>query len=245
MNQLSNQFSQNNIYIIEQFTPQITICYLYIPFFIKIILKNLPDGDYRCQRPLVFDNNYFNEIIFSENEITKINNFKTLKKQIEWMCGRYTIKKLVKKLVPEIKLNHVEVDYEEFGAPYLKGFSDFNISISHSNDYAVGGISSEKNIQFGLDIEKFEANNFEKSMQVAFSDREKEYLEKLSFSERYTSWTAKEAYLKYIKKGFHENLKSIEVLDNKVYFNGQLLDLKLVSFNIDEDYSLSVVCDKE
>jgi 4'-phosphopantetheinyl transferase len=210
--------------------------YLFVMYLFLTLLS-------KCLRPIEINNQLLIDKIFSETEFSIINNFKTLKKQVEWMCGRYAIKKLVTKVVPEVNEEQIEIAYEEFGAPFLPDFDFYNISITHSNDYAIGGISIDKNIMFGLDLERFEEANFEKSMQVAFSDREKEYLQKLPFNERYTSWTAKEAYLKYIKKGFHENLKSIEIIENKIYFNNQLVNLKLDSFNIDYNYALSVVYD--
>lgn len=233
--------SANELIKYEELTSDIQLCYINIDLFAKNLFSSpLPDN-FRVQRNILLNEKALTESILSEAEFLKINSFKTLKKQVEWLAGRYAVKKLAVKTSLSASEQDIELAYEELGAPYIKDFPETNISISHSNKYAIAGLSTKKEIKFGIDIEKFEKANFEKSMMVAFSDKEIEYLEACPYEERYLCWTAKEAYLKYIKKGFHENLKSIEILNNILYFNNQKVNLKLLMLSLDDNYALSIV----
>lgn len=55
-------------------------------------------------------------------------------------------------------------------------------------------------------------------------------------------WTLKEAFLKYIGKGFNEKLKSVEIVHNTILYNGKdAINITIDSFNIDEKYLLSII----
>jgi len=59
----------------------------------------------------------------------------------------------------------------------------------------------------------------------------------------FKSWTAKEAYLKYIKKGFHESLKQVEVINGRIYHHHRIVpDVALFSGRVNNEYSLSLIC---
>jgi 4'-phosphopantetheinyl transferase len=100
---------------------------------------------------------------------------------------------------------------------------DLPVSITHSGDYAVAALGSEET-HLAVDIEKIEEGRMQNIMRVAFSDREIESLHGKSDSELYLNWTVKEAFLKYIKKGFAEGLKKVEIFNGSVLHNGSPVD---------------------
>ena len=58
----------------------------------------------------------------------------------------------------------------------------------------------------------------------------------------YKNWTIKEAFLKYIKRGFHEPIYNIEILDDILYYKGEQQNhLTSVSKFLYNDYVLSII----
>ena len=192
--------------------------------------------------PINFQKENFPELFqsFDEDEIQKANGFKTYKRQKEWLCGRYTIKQLVSKIYP-VDLKNVQVSTKVNGAPFLKDFPEKNISISHSGKYAIGAITLSSEIQIGIDIENITQPRSNEFCSIAFSQNELNYLKTQPFQQLYVNWTIKEAYLKLIEQGFHENLKQVEVLDNKIYHHGKLMETSIKTTKIDSEYIFSVV----
>jgi len=81
-------------------------------------------------------------------------------------------------------------------------------------------------------------------LSVAFSDREQTLSENSSWQGVYKNWTLKEAYLKYIREGFHESLKKVEVIGNSIIHNGiHLNHLNIYTGILSETYRLSAVYD--
>ena len=159
-----------------------------------------------------------------------------LKKQIEWISGRFALKSGIvihqfdikdysfDKLIEYFeKMQQYEIAYEEKGAPYVKDHPKINISLSHSGNYSLCIIDFTGTHNVAVDIEKKEKKNIDTIMKVAFTEREFESVKVSEDKETefYKIWTAKEAYLKILKKGFHEPLKNIEVVDGKVFENKQ------------------------
>jgi len=192
--------------------------------------------------PKNLQNKTFPELfkIFNDEEIHKVNEFKTYKRQKEWMCGRYIIKQLVSKIY-SVEMKHIHVSTKTNGAPYLKDFPEKNISISHSGKYAIGAITLSNQTQIGIDIENITQPRSNEFCSIAFSQNELNYLKKEPFQQLYVNWTIKEAYLKLIEQGFHENLKQVEVLDNKIYHRGELMETSIKTTKIDSEYIFSVV----
>ncbi len=242
--QLTEKIKENGSFFWkETLNAKISLCYIYIPLAIQYLLLDPPDFTYKYQKNILVNAASFREDIFTADEIDRLNQFKALKKQIEWICGRYAVKKLVSEAFNGIGIKDIKIAYHELGAPYLQNFSELHLSITHSHEYAIAALSSDKRINLGIDIERFDNRNFEKSMGIAFSEREKEYLAARPAVESYNSWTMKEAYLKYIKKGFHENLKNIEIIDKRIYHNCIEIKLNKLQRVIDEVYYFSAVWD--
>ncbi len=221
----------------------IRIGFMAIADFIKTNLVNVPVEKYQVLKNIVFQPDMFRRPFLSSTEIKTLNRFKALKKQIEWLSGRFAVKKLVSSIsfVPN-HYSDIIIDYEPDGAPYLPEYPDLPISISHSGDYAACALSRDSFIKIGIDIEKLDPSVIEHIFKVAFTDREQSILKRCSDTAVFENWTAKEAYLKYIKKGFNESLKQVEVINGKIYHHRrEVQGAALFSTRIDNEYALSLI----
>ncbi|MBP7497258.1 MAG: 4'-phosphopantetheinyl transferase superfamily protein [Bacteroidales bacterium] len=209
----------------------------------KLILLHFPCleiKDYTKQKSINFSENDFLKLHFIKEDISCINNFKTFKKQIDWIAGKLAAKLLINhKEKIGFNLKDISVSYKKGGAPYFSAYSNYNLSISHSGDLAVAVIS-DNNI--GIDIEKIEGAKSSEFINIAFSDNEIKALQTKYVTDFYVNWCIKEAYLKYIEKGFDENLKNIEILGNFVFHNNNKVDnLNIKTTIINSNYALALV----
>ena len=222
--------------------PDIRIGFLTITDFIKTNIINVPVEKYQVLKNIIFTPDMFLFPFLSSVEIKTLNQFKALKKQIEWMSGRFAVKKLVSQYCMPCDYTGITIDYEIDGAPYLKEYPDLPISISHSGGYAACALSRDRSINIGIDIEKIAPDSIKHIFKVAFTDREQSILKRCSDAAVFESWTAKEAYLKYIKKGFNEGLKQVEVINGGIYHHHQPVeDAALFSCRVNNEYVLSLV----
>ena len=94
----------------------------------------------------------------------------------------------------------------EYGKPYIAGWNKY-FSISHSTEFSVVGVASEaigvdiEDNGRDIDLEKFKRTKFLNFDGDAYDSKE-EFLMR---------FTALEAYLKYIGKGFHKDAGKISV----------------------------------
>jgi len=183
---------------------------------------------------------------FHDDEIAIINQFTTYKRQIEWICGRLAIKKMVEAYTNrKYNSRKIIISSKENGAPLLHAFPCWSISISHSNHYAIGAICYKNNKRIGIDIEKIDGQKSNEFLQLAFSKHEIESMQDQSPEQIYINWTIKESFLKLIEMGFHENLKRVEVINNYVYYYNQLMSNLVIKTNkIDNEYIYSLVVHK-
>jgi len=222
--------------------PDIRIGFVTITDFIKTNLVNVPVEKYQVLKNIVFHPDMFQRTFLSPAEIKILNRFKALKKQIEWLSGRFAVKKLVSSYFISNDYAGITIDYEIDGAPYLPEYPDLPISISHSGGYAACALSRDRSIKIGIDIEIIAPDSIEHIFKVAFTDREQSILKRCSDAAVFESWTAKEAYLKYIKKGFNEGLKQVEVFNGGIYHHHQPVeDAALFSCRVNNEYVLSLV----
>ena len=128
----------------------------------------------------------------------------------------------------------------KYGKPYINGW-DKNFSISHSTEFSVVAFASEaigvdiEDNGRDIDIEKFKRTKFLKFDEGAYESKE-EFLMR---------FTALEAYLKYIGKGFHKDAKNISVRkvnDAIVIDDGGLIKAEVIR---DGGYTISMVMNKK
>lgn len=127
-----------------------------------------------------------------------------------------------------------------YGKPYIEGW-DKDFSISHSTEFSVVGVASEaigvdiEDNGRDIDLEKFKRTKFLNFDEGAYESKE-EFLMR---------FTALEAYLKYIGKGFHEDAKNISVRkvnDAIVIDDGSLIKAEVIR---DGGYTISIVMNKK
>ena len=123
-----------------------------------------------------------------------------------------------------------------YGKPYIEGW-DKDFSISHARDISVVAVASEAigiDIEYigrDIDLEKFKRTKFLNFDEGAYDNKE-EFLMR---------FTALEAYLKYIGKGFHKDARTISVRkvnDGIVIDDGGLIKAETIK---DGGYTISIV----
>jgi phosphopantetheinyl transferase len=170
--------------------------------------------------------------LLSEREVEYLEGFKIYKKKLQWLCGRYAVKKalfkykVLKKSM--IDLNCVDILKGADSAPYIHQYPNTNVSITHSFPYCMGVISENK---VGVDVEKiFKVEN--SLINFFFSDREKSILSKTTnLHERNVQaikyWTRKEAISKFLRLGMNMDFKKLDTVDDEL----QIGDYKIKLFS--------------
>lgn len=214
-----------------------------IPGLLEGLLSGISVDEYAVRKAEFFSEDNFREQFLCDAELARINSFKSLKKQLEWLSGRYAVKKLASySLSLDVPLQKIEIAYARNGIPFLNLAPVLSISLSHSGDYAMAGISIDLHQTIGLDIEKVQSSVSTEFMKVAFTDKEIFYLKSKSAQEIFIHWTIKEAFLKLIGKGFHETLKSLEYTDGLLRYKKRVLQgITIHSHVMDDSYAVTVL----
>ncbi|MEN8211576.1 MAG: 4'-phosphopantetheinyl transferase superfamily protein [Thermodesulfobacteriota bacterium] len=221
---------------------EVIIWYARIPKIIESIFhkKSLPD--FKQMKNRIFDKEDFIQSFLNKDEINTLNGFKALKKQIEWISGRYLIKLMIQyNFLQHLPLNQITISYLDEGAPFLTHDPDIPVSLSHSNNYTAAACCLSRGKAIGIDIEKIAKKPDAWFLKTAFTKKEILHLEDNADS-IFKNWTIKEAYLKQIKKGFNESLHKVEVIDNEIWHNKKQINIDVYSTFIN-DYVLSLVSD--
>jgi len=188
-----------------------------------------------------FDHSLFKIPFLSDEELARVNRFKALKKQVEWICGRFALKLLVTDVLnPATPLNQVRIDYREKGAPYLTRFPEISISLSHSGDYTAAAITRDTQTALGIDIEKIGTMPDQGFMKTAFTAEEIRHMPAGAGSV-FRHWTIKEAFLKYLGLGFNESLHNVAVIRDQIYHCGKKQAVHTWSRFVDDTYAVSLV----
>jgi 4'-phosphopantetheinyl transferase len=213
--------------------PNITIITINT-FHIKHTITFLLDKSY------TYFTNWLSSILTCE-EINECTKFKTLKRLSEWLSGRIAAKKAVSHF-SNTSLNKIQINKKTSGAPEIRGHPVWPVSITHSNEYAVAALSTDINQKLGVDIEYIDGIKPSEFISIAFSRKEILELKNQPTDMIYMNWTKKEAYLKYIEKGFAEKLKSIEILNNKIYHNSNKVNnITTCSSKIFQNYYITLI----
>jgi len=221
--------------------PEIIIWYASIPQIIESVLHSRSHPDVKQMRNSLFVKNNFLLPFLNSEEIDIINGFKAQKKQMEWMSGRYLVKLMIQSaFLHNTSLEQINIDYLDEGAPFLNSAPEIPISLSHSNNYTAAACSKNRTKIMGIDIEKIGKKPDAWFLKTAFTKKEISHLQDSSAS-IFKNWTIKEAYLKYIKKGFNESLHNVEVIDAAIWHNKTRINVDIYSTIVDNDYILSLV----
>lgn len=198
--------------------PGYRLAFVSIPRLLETCLRPTLGETFRTAPPRVFAMDDFRETFLGIEELAAVNQFKALKKQVEWMAGRYAAKQLARRFL-EGRPHPVDtpVAYRALGAPYLADAPALSLSISHSWDFAAAGLGLRPSGTLGLDLECIRPGDRQAIIRTAFSDREAAALKGAEDTTLFMRWTAKEAYLKSIGMGFHEGLKQVEIHNDVIW----------------------------
>ncbi len=222
--------------------PGIIVWYSRISKMADLIFSKATYHNFKFPVNEIFKKNDFPQSFLSDGEILTLNGFRALKKQIEWVCGRYLLKQMTAGCFPDsLPLDRITFSYGPEGAPFPDNLPRMPLSLTHSHDYVAAACSTDFGIGLGLDVEKIGAMPDPWFLKTAFTQNELRYLEN-DPAEVFRHWTIKEAYLKYIKKGFHENLHRVEVIHDAVFHHGRRADVDIFCRTLDPDYMMSLVC---
>ncbi len=240
MNDADAMTPSAGFYSIEQIQTHVVLCFIHIPSFVAFFLPDVDVAAFRRQRQALIDHRGPLSRFFTEGDMKRVNGFKVLKKQVEWMAGKAAVKILAHSLGLGTESDS-RIVAEPGGAPYLADHPAVSVSISHSGDYAAAAIGSAGH-RVALDIERIEQGRMQNIVRVAFSDREIANLEGRSDEDHYLAWTAKEAFLKYIRRGFAEGLKKVEILNGTIIHHGRVVsDICTHSRIFDSNYALTLM----
>jgi 4'-phosphopantetheinyl transferase len=223
--------------------PDIAVGIVYIPELLKqhvVAPIGFPDT---FSSPHRFDQKDFHRPWFTQVEIDKLNGFKNLKRQVQWMGGRFAVKQLVLQLIdPKQTVQFLEVHHEPMGAPFLTSFPHFSISIAHSGVFAMAAMGLKNDCRVGVDIEACRSFDVKGVIETVFSPREQSMLEAGLLSEFYRSWTLKEAFLKLLRKGFSEDVRWVEIWGDCISYKSREMDqVRIHSRPIGSEYIFSLV----
>jgi 4'-phosphopantetheinyl transferase len=198
-----------------------------------------PDGP--SMRSRIFEARMFDVSFLSDDELIRVNRFKALKKQMEWICGRFALKILVRDILNlSMPMDEIRIDYREKGAPYLIQFPEVPISLSHSGDYTAAAISQDSQMTLGIDIEKIGTVPDQGFMKTAFTADEIRHMP-VNARAVFHHWTLKEAFLKFLGLGFNESLHHVAVIEDQIYHCEKIQAVHTWSCFPDDRYVLSLV----
>ena len=215
-----------------------------IPDLLSRFLVRPPGPDYAVKPAGHFGPGDFLIPFLSPEELDRLNGFKVMKKQVEWSCGRFGAKTLIReRLMPKTGLADITIRYRELGAPYVTDFPGLCLSLSHSRDLIAAALGLTPDLAFGIDIEAIGPMPDQAFMKIAFTSREREAMAPDAVAV-FRNWTLKEAYLKYIQKGFNESLREVEVIEDHIYHGGEQQPVLCRSWILPRGFALGLVTNR-
>lgn len=198
---------------------------------------------------------------FIPDHLTKIDDYWLLLNEEEKIrASKYHHKKDSQRfIIARAKLKLIAANYLNLNAKDIKigigtnkkpfisienqQFLEYNIA--HSGDWIVLAFSFDS---VGIDIEYMSTTfDFESIVSACFSVNEQAFIHNSDNARNvfYLLWTRKESFVKAISIGLDENLPQIPCLDGVWELSSNVkttYDWQLISFQLDHDYWVSVVC---
>lgn len=196
----------------------------------------------------IYDEVEKNETAFLEKFLTPlereiVKKFVVIKRKMEWLGGRLAAKQAFGKYQESYghhnQLDGISVLNDSSRAPYIAGYDELILSISHAGNYAVAVLAK---FPIGVDIEKITARpqlfshyflcHEEQDIIEKMVDRPEKKADLLTYF-----WTRKEAVSKVVKKGSSLNFKTINtcgaiaMINNDVMIYSQMNDAGIQLFS--------------
>jgi len=221
--------------------PGIELCVVHIPVFLRRYLPGVEYDGKLAKPPVSLSAFSARPWFLSSGEFDGVGRYRSLKKQVEWICGRLAAKCVVASMCHDCPpLDTIELAYRSQGAPYVATRPDLPVSISHSGSLA-GAVSTIR-AGIGFDLERIRPWALAHILPVAFSSAERRALSRAEAETVFRHWTLKEAYLKLIGKGFNESLKAVEILYGRLHHRGRPVGgVAAIQGFIDKDHLFSLI----
>ncbi len=156
----------------------------------------------------------------SAGERQKLSAMRFLKRRDEWLLGRWAAKTLIRSLpdYQDYSPAEIEIVNDANGAPLfsLPGaqISPDRLSISHSGQLALCGLTQVPTMGVGVDLEKIEPRS-EDFIQDYFTPDEQRLVGSFPPKVKHTAvtliWSMKEAMLKALGVGLRRDTRQVEV----------------------------------
>ena len=166
----------------------------------------------------------------------KLRVYKDLNKIHQRIIGLELLEKAIKELKFNDTISLYDINYNEYGKPFLP--TNFDFSISYTKDCVFlctserGKIGIDAEIWIEKDIKPFVEYFSKKEWKIICSNNQPS---KCFFE----FWTRKEAFVKAVGMGVFVDLSTIEVIENSIKYNGE--KWKIETKFIEEKYILSTV----
>jgi len=193
--------------------------------------------------------------LLSSEEIERSLRLKVKDKQEQFICSRGILRIILGSYLDKNPAN-LQIQSTTDGKPYLEK-SEIRFNLSHSGEILLCGLSHKS--QIGIDIQKiYPITNLETIIKNYLSEKERKYLDSQPVDQLknhfFSIWTAKEAYLKAIGKGFQESPTKISTLPDasSQYFlldhprsDQESQEWTVTSIEVDQGYKAAIAVNRK
>lgn len=184
------------------------------------------------------------ENVLSPKERIRLGAFSMPKKKVQWISGRYAVKKALIKHMSvcddQIDLCSIDVLSGENSAPYIPQFADVHVTITHSFPYCIGVVSKRR---IGIDLERV-VDLRPTLLAIYFHSHEIQELEQSNtvkdVHHAMVYWTRKEAVSKLLGLGMKADFKRLDTVEDRVDLGGYDFGEAYLRSAIIDEFSCSV-----
>ncbi len=176
---------------------------------------------------------YFKKCGYSDTD-NKVSHRKVLRAEAYRLLRRALLNK-------NISEEDQELDYNEYGKPFLKNNCGWHFNISHCRKLAACAIAQSP---IGVDVERIRQFP-ELVLKRCFTERETELIKESNNSDLtfFQLWTLKEAYVKAIGRGLSYPLRDAEfIIDNNHITANTEGGFSFAQIIIDNEFVCSACC---
>ena len=179
-----------------------------------------------------------------KNEIVKADKFINDADKYRYLVGRILTKYLAAFYL-SVQMENIIIKEDNFGKPYLKcKTKEINLqyNLSHSGAYLL--LVFGYGMSLGVDVqEKIQLADYKDIAEHFFQKYEYQAIcEDPTENTFFDIWTAKEAYVKAIGKGWSQDSDSFYIKNNNIYsLNEKLGNWRIYRFKLDRNYSVAIV----
>ncbi len=151
--------------------------------------------------------------VLSLTELTRANQYVNDSDRNRFIVTRAYLKRIISTFLNK-EIEDIDIGYEQFGKPFLKGDKDFHFNSSHTKD--TFAIACSPNGKIGIDLESLNRDiNIPKLEKFLFTPDELSQFRVLNNGEKSETfihfWTMKEAILKATGEGLTKPMSMLPI----------------------------------